>query len=215
MFSFPFLPHLLPLLFLQSRHSKLLNCCTFQFLCLWLACCCSCHVSFCINTPLLTIHISLTLSLPAQNLPLLQTFPTADFLPASFLVLCGRLSWLFVRFWAHVNIVYRIVSYRIVLCRILFQLKTYLFHKIFPPYKLCSFLRTDFTDFQTGRFFWTTVFFTSFNYLFCFFFGSVLFVARKTYFVVPHRTVSYRIVSFSCFSQDSLHGSRLWPDLLC
>jgi len=28
------------------------------------------------------------------------------------LVPCGRLSWLYVSFWAHVNIVYRVVSYR-------------------------------------------------------------------------------------------------------
>jgi len=29
------------------------------------------------------------------------------------LVPCGRLSWLLVSFWAHVNIVHRIVSYRL------------------------------------------------------------------------------------------------------
>jgi len=29
------------------------------------------------------------------------------------LVPCGRLSWLFVSFWAHVSIVHRIVLYRI------------------------------------------------------------------------------------------------------
>jgi len=29
------------------------------------------------------------------------------------LVLCGRLSWLLVSFWAHVNIVHHIISYHI------------------------------------------------------------------------------------------------------
>jgi len=95
-----------------------------------------------ISVPL-TIHNSLSLSLPAEDLRLSQIFPTIDSLPASgltpqtsrpdrffsaspfyvcfsffsiifCLVPCGRLSWLLVSCWAHVNIVYRIVSYRIV-----------------------------------------------------------------------------------------------------
>jgi len=82
----------------------------------------------------LTIHNSLSLSLPAQDLPLSQTFWPQDWLHrlyywpfvlsiwvsfsffinlASFgLVLCGRLSWLFASFWTHINIVHRIISYR-------------------------------------------------------------------------------------------------------
>ena len=90
----------------------------------------------------LTIHNSLCLSLPAQDLPLPQIFPTIDSLPASemtprtsrldrffwasslyvfsfFIILfclvpCGRLSWLLVSFWAHVNIVHHIISYHII-----------------------------------------------------------------------------------------------------
>jgi len=31
-----------------------------------------------------------------------------------YLVPCGTLSWLLVSFWAHVNIVHRIVSYRLI-----------------------------------------------------------------------------------------------------
>jgi len=87
----------------------------------------------------LTIHNSLSLSRPPQDLPLSQIFPTIDSLPASglhdstyfttgafllsisvfcftfFIILfcfipCGRLSWLLVSFWAHVNIVNRVVS---------------------------------------------------------------------------------------------------------
>jgi len=111
-----------------------------QSLCLWLACSCSYHLfSLCLLTTFI-IYNSLILSPPAQNLYLLpQIFPTIDFLPASrlaprtlwldrffwapcflcysflhycfsFLVLCGRLSWLFFSFWAHINIVHRIVS---------------------------------------------------------------------------------------------------------
>ena len=81
----------------------------------------------------LTIHNFLSLSLQAQDLPLPQIFPLIDSLPASrltprtsrldrffwaspfyvlsfFIILfclvpCGRLSWLFVSFWVHVNIV--------------------------------------------------------------------------------------------------------------
>ena len=75
----------------------------------------------------LTIHNSLSLSLPAQDLPLSQTFWPQDWLHVLYywpfvlsisvfvfsffitlswfgLVPCGRLSWLFVSFWAHVNI---------------------------------------------------------------------------------------------------------------
>jgi len=83
----------------------------------------------------LAIRNFLPLSLPAQNLPLSQIFPTTDSLLASgltprlydytvssehlhflflvlfisllvFLVLCGRLNWLPVSFWTHINIVY-------------------------------------------------------------------------------------------------------------
>ena len=85
----------------------------------------------------LTIHNSLSLSLPAQDLPLPQIFPSIDSLPASgltpwtsrldrffwaspfyvfsfFIILfclvpCGRLSWLLVSFWAYVNIVHHII----------------------------------------------------------------------------------------------------------
>ena len=94
-------------------------------------------VSLCQLTNL-TIHNSISHSLPAQDLPLSQTFWSQDWLhglyywpfllsisvfvvsffitPSSFgLVLCGRLSWLFVSFWAHVNIVHHIISYRNIL----------------------------------------------------------------------------------------------------
>jgi len=93
-----------------------------------------------VNSPL-TIHNSLSLSLPAQDLPLSQIFPPIDSIPASgltprtlrqdrffwaspfyvfsfFIILfclvpCGRLSWLLVSFWTHVNIVHHIISYHI------------------------------------------------------------------------------------------------------
>jgi len=94
-----------------------------------------------VNLPL-SPSITLSLSFPAEDLPLLQTFPTIDSLPASgltprtlrpdrffwaspfyvcfsfFIILvclvpCGRLSCLLVSFWAHVNVVHRIVLYRI------------------------------------------------------------------------------------------------------
>jgi len=79
---------------------------SFQSLCLWLAfSCCYDIFSLCQLTTL-TIHNSLSVSLPVQNLPLLQIFPTIDSLPASGLTpqclwldrffwtswLCGRLS---------------------------------------------------------------------------------------------------------------------------
>jgi len=86
----------------------------------------------------LTVHNSLTVSLPAPNLPLSPIFHTVDSLPASgltpqigpflrgflfffhysfcfFLIPCGRLSCLPVSFWAHEKLFmvpYRIVSYR-------------------------------------------------------------------------------------------------------
>ena len=90
-----------------------------------------------VNSPL-SPSVSLSLSLPTQDLPPSQIIPTIDSLPASGLtprtswldrffwaarffvssllffcsVPCSRLSWLLVSFWAHVNIVHRIVSYR-------------------------------------------------------------------------------------------------------
>ena len=110
--------------------------------CLCPSCSCSYHFFSLCQLTTLTIHNSLSLSLPAQDLPLSQIFPTIDSLPASgltprtsrpdrffrasafyvfsfFIIIfclapCGRLSWLLVSFWAHVNIVHRIVSYRIV-----------------------------------------------------------------------------------------------------
>ena len=97
-------------------------------------------VSLCQLTSL-TIHnslsLSFSLSLPAQDLPLSQTWPrtdSANFLTDRFfwasrffvftffitlssfgLVPCGRLSWLFASLWTHTNIVYRIISYRNIL----------------------------------------------------------------------------------------------------
>ena len=113
----------------------------FQSLCLWLAYSCSYHIFSLCQLTTLTNRNSVSLSLPAQELPLSQTFPTIDSLPAPglnpqallltvsseylgwFLFLvssllffrsvpCGRLSWLYVSFWAHVNIVHHIISYR-------------------------------------------------------------------------------------------------------
>ena len=112
----------------------------FQPLCLCPSCSCSYHFFSLCQLTTLIIHNSLSLSLPAQDLPLSQIFPTIDSLPGlrtatprlydwtvssehlRFLFLvssllffcllpCGRLSWLLVSFWAHVNIVHRIVSY--------------------------------------------------------------------------------------------------------
>jgi len=90
-------------------------------------------VSLCQLTSL-TIHNSLYLSLPAQDLPLSQTFWPQDWLHGLYywpfvltisvfvfsffitlslfgLVPCGRLSWLFISFWAHVNIVHHIIQF--------------------------------------------------------------------------------------------------------
>ena len=109
------------------------------------SCSCSYHFFSLCQLTTLTIHNSLCRSLPAQDLPLPQIFPSIASLPASgltprtsrpdrffwaspfyvcfsfFIILfclvpCGRLSWLLVSFWAHVNIVHCIVSYRIVQC---------------------------------------------------------------------------------------------------
>ena len=110
-------------------------------LCLRSACSCSCQIFSPCQLTTLTIHISLCLSLPPQdlNLPLslshhrlpssLRTDST-DFMIGPFLLsilvfvvsffiilFCSfraALSWLLVSFWAHFNIVHRIVSYRII-----------------------------------------------------------------------------------------------------
>ena len=95
---------------------------------------CSYHIFSLCQLTALTIRNSLSLSLPPQDLPLSQIFrlpsslmtdftdfTTGPFLLSIFfvfsffiilfcLVPCGRLSWLLVSFWAHVNIVNRIVS---------------------------------------------------------------------------------------------------------
>jgi len=49
---------------------------SFQYLCLLPACSCSYHVFSLCQFVTLTIHMSLSLSLPTQNLPLSQIFPT-------------------------------------------------------------------------------------------------------------------------------------------
>ena len=59
-------------------------------LCLCPACSCSYHISLCQLTTL-TIHNSVSLSLPAQDLPLPQIFPTIGSIPASGL--SPRTSW--------------------------------------------------------------------------------------------------------------------------
>ena len=102
------------------------------------SCSCSCHFFSLCQLPTLTIHNSLSLSLPAQDLPLPQIFPphrlpsslrtdSTDFTTGPFLLSisvlflvsslfffvwfpCGRLSWLHVSFWAHVNIVHHIIT---------------------------------------------------------------------------------------------------------
>jgi len=55
----------------------------FQSLCLWLPCSWSCHIFLLFQLTTLTIHNSLSLSLPAQDLPFSQIFPTIDSLAAS------------------------------------------------------------------------------------------------------------------------------------
>ena len=56
---------------------------SFQSLCPGLACSCACHIFLLFQLTTLTIHNSLSLSLPAQDLPFSQIFPTIDSLPAS------------------------------------------------------------------------------------------------------------------------------------
>ena len=113
-----------------------------QPLCLCPSCSCSYHFFSLCQLTTLTIHNSLSLSLPAQDLSLSQIFSPKYSLPASgltprtsrldrffwaspiyvfsfFIILfclvpCGRLSWLLVSFWAHVNIVHHIISYHII-----------------------------------------------------------------------------------------------------
>jgi len=109
---------------------------SFQSLSLWLACSCSYHIFSLCELTILTIHNSPSRPPPAQDLPLSQIFPTIGSFPASgltprslwldcffwasrffvfkkflyysfCLVPCGRLSWLFVSFWAQVNNEYR------------------------------------------------------------------------------------------------------------
>ena len=48
---------------------------------------CSCHIFLLSQLTTLTIHNSLSLSLPAQDLPFSQIFPTIDSIPASGLTL--------------------------------------------------------------------------------------------------------------------------------
>jgi len=108
-----------------------------------LACSCSYHIFSVCQLTTLTIHNSRSLSLPPEDLPLSQIFPTIDFLQASglaprtlwldhffwacwvvvfsllllfFWVLCGRLSWLFVSYCVHINIVYRIIGHNVERC---------------------------------------------------------------------------------------------------
>ena len=103
------------------------------------SCLCSYHFFSLCQLTTLTIHNSFSLSLPAQDLPLPQIFPSIDSLPASgltprtsrldrffwaslfyvfsfFIILyclvpCGSLSWLLVSFWVLINIVHHIISY--------------------------------------------------------------------------------------------------------
>jgi len=112
--------------------------------CLLPACSYSYHIFSLCRLITLIIHNFHSVSPPTKNLglPLSQIFPTIDSLPASWLTIrilwldcssehlgfcflqflhccfClvpfGRLSWLFVSFLAHVNILYHIVSYRII-----------------------------------------------------------------------------------------------------
>jgi len=52
----------------------------------------------------------------------------AHILVVYFLVPCGGLSWLFVSFWVQINVVYRIVSYRISKCTNCWYLLSYSKH---------------------------------------------------------------------------------------
>jgi len=114
---------------------------SFQSLCVWLACSCSYHSFSLCQLTTLTIHPSLSFnpgSKPTSFTNLshhrlssgLRTDST-DFIIDRFfwaprflflvffsflffhLVPCRKSTWLFVSFWVHVNIVHRIISYRI------------------------------------------------------------------------------------------------------
>ena len=65
---------------------------SFQSLCFWPACSCSYHIFSLCQLTSLTIDNSLSLSLPAQDLPLSRIFPTIGFLPASGW-LYGHYDW--------------------------------------------------------------------------------------------------------------------------
>jgi len=71
---------------------------SFQSLCLWLPCSCCCHIFLLSQLTTLTIHNSLSLSLPAQDLLFSQIFPTIDSLPASWTD--STALWLVRFFWA-------------------------------------------------------------------------------------------------------------------
>jgi len=60
-----------------------------------------------------TTELSLTLHLHSAGWPSRWTSAHILVLVLFCLVPCGRLRWLFVGFWAHVNVAHRIVSYRI------------------------------------------------------------------------------------------------------
>jgi len=62
------------------------------------------------------------------------------------LVPCGRLSWLLVSFWAHVNIVHHIISYHIISYTSSVGEKQYKFEEILPIYKQVS------ADAESGTF---------------------------------------------------------------
>ena len=82
---------------------------SFQSLCLWLACSCSYHFFSLCQLTTLTTHNSLSLSLPAQDLPLPQIFPTIDSLPASGLT--PRTWWPDRFFWEPRFVVFSFLHY--------------------------------------------------------------------------------------------------------
>jgi len=79
-YASPCLWNQLPSSLRQPRSSPFSPSTSFQSVCF---CSCSCHIFLLSQLTTLTIHNSLSLSLPAQDLPFSQVFPTIDSLQAS------------------------------------------------------------------------------------------------------------------------------------
>ena len=79
------------------------------------ACNCTCACT-CTCTCACTCSCSCICSCTESFLLSISNFVFGFFISHVCLVPCGRLSWLFVSFWMHANIVYRIASYRTCTC---------------------------------------------------------------------------------------------------